>query len=84
MLKVGTVVKSLAGRDKDKLLSVVGESGNHILVCDGKERPLERPKQKNTRHLKPTGAVLEPAELETNRALRKALRRLNAEISGNN
>lgn len=84
MLKAGMVVKSLAGRDKDKLLAVIGENENHVLVCDGKERPVERPKHKNTRHLKPTGAFIEPAELETNRALRKALRRLNAEISGNN
>lgn len=84
MLKAGTVVRSLAGRDKDKLSAVIGERENRVLVCDGKERPLERPKQKNTRHIKPVGAVLEPGELETNRALRRALRRLNAEISGNN
>lgn len=84
MFRTGTVVKSLAGRDKDKLLAVTGESENYLLVCDGKERPVERPKRKNTRHLKSIGTVLEPADLETNRALRRALRRLNAEISGNN
>lgn len=84
MLTVGTVVRSLAGRDKARLLAIVGEKDGKALVCDGKERPLERPKTKNIRHIESVGVSLAPQELETNRVLRNALRRLNAEISGNN
>ncbi len=70
---VGRVVISNAGRDKTKLMVVVKETENYLLVCDGKERPVERPKRKNPKHLKPTKLYLEAHQLETNRALRKAL-----------
>ena len=83
MLEKGTVVRSLAGRDKDKLLAVVGGSEKSVLLCDGKERPIDRPKSKNIRHVEATQASLTQAELSTNRALRKALGRLSAEINGN-
>lgn len=83
MLEKGTVVKSLAGRDKGKLLAVVQSDENRIFVCDGKERPVDRPKSKNIRHVELVGASITEAETATNRALKKALRRLNAEINGN-
>ena len=83
MLERGRVVKSLAGRDKGYLLAVMREEGGMVLVCDGKERPVDRPKSKNIRHVEITQALLSEAEISTNRALRKALGRLNAEINGN-
>ena len=83
MLERGRVVISLAGRDKGKLLAVMQEEGNRVLICDGKERPVDRPKSKNIRHVEITQALLSEAEITTNRALRKALGRLNAEINGN-
>ncbi len=83
MLEKGTVVKSAAGRDKDKLLAVVGSENNRVLVCDGKERPVDRPKSKNIRHVELINASITDADMATNRALRKALARLNAEINGN-
>ena len=83
MLEKGTVVRSSAGRDKGKLLAIVGSEQKKVLVCDGKERPVERPKSKNIRHVEPTGALLSEAETATNRALKKALGRLNAENNGN-
>ena len=70
---VGRVVISHAGRDKTKLMVVVKETENYLLVCDGKERPVERPKRKNPKHLRLTKLYLEAHQLETNRALRKAL-----------
>ena len=70
---VGRVVISKSGRDKDKAMVIVKETENYLLVCDGKERPVERPKRKNPKHLKLTGTYLEAHQLETNRALRKAL-----------
>ena len=70
---VGRVVISSAGRDKTKVMVIVKETENYLLVCDGKERRLTRPKRKNPKHLKLTGTYLEAHQLETNRALRKAL-----------
>ena len=72
MLEKGSVVRSLAGRDKDRLLAVVAAEDGAVYVCDGKERPLERPKRKNPRHIEDTGFTLGTAA-ESNRALRKAL-----------
>ncbi len=72
-LKIGRVVRSKAGRDKDKYLAVIGFDGDKILVCEGKERPLERPKVKNLRHIEITDRILDEAEMSTNRRLKKAL-----------
>ncbi len=71
---VGRVVISKAGRDKNKAEVIVKETENYLLVCDGKERPVERPKRKNPKHLQLTNTYLEAHQLETNRALRKALK----------
>lgn len=83
MLERGTVVKSSAGRDKGRLLAVMQSESGRVLVCDGKERPVDRPKSKNIRHVEPIGASITEDQMATNRALKKALGRLNAEINGN-
>ena len=83
MLERGTVVRSLAGRDKDKLLAVMQVSENLVTVCDGKERPVDRPKSKNIRHVKEVGFTLTEQDTSSDRLLKKALARLNAEINGN-
>ena len=83
MLERGTAVISSAGRDKGKLLAVVQSDESRVLVCDGKERPVDRPKSKNIRHVESVGASFTEAEMATNRALKKAIARLNAEINGN-
>lgn len=83
MLERGKVVISLAGRDKGRLLAVMQVSGTQVFVSDGKERSVDRPKSKNIRHLCSVDASLSEEELRGNRALRKALGRLNAEINGN-
>ena len=75
---VGRVVISKAGRDKNKVAVIVKETENYLLVCDGKERPVERPKRKNPKHLKLTTFKLEAQQLETNRALRKALKQIGS------
>ncbi len=83
MLEKGKVIVSLAGRDKGRLLAVMQADKNRVLVCDGKERPIDRPKSKNIRHVGVTEASLSEDEMRGNRALQKALRRLSAEINGN-
>ena len=76
MLERGTVVCSTAGRDKGRLLAVVGTDNGWVFVCDGKERPLKRAKRKNPRHLMKTGYRLDEESLATDLMLRRALRQL--------
>ena len=74
--KRGQVVLSAAGRDKGALLAVTATTEEGVLVCDGKARPLERPKRKNPRHLLPTAQTLEEPAMATNRSLKRALREM--------
>lgn len=71
----GRIVLSAAGRDKGAFLLCVGEREGFLLVCDGKNRPLERPKRKNPRHVIMTDDRLPIEGERTNRALRRALSR---------
>ena len=70
---IGRIVCSKAGRDKDYFLVVVKTEGEYVYVSDGKERPLERPKRKNIKHLKFTNARLEENSFKTNKSLKKAI-----------
>lgn len=70
---IGMIVRSTAGHDKGELMLVVGFQGNMALICDGRQRPLERPKKKNPKHLKATSFVITEDEVATNRRLKKAL-----------
>ena len=69
----GRIVCSKAGRDKDYFMVVLSVEDGFVLVCDGKERPLERPKRKNIKHISLTNTVLDKNSYKTNKSLRKAL-----------
>ena len=70
---VGQIVCSASGRDKGYFMVIVGEDDRYVYVCDGKERPLERPKRKNAKHLKFTKTVMNQESFKTNKNLRKEL-----------
>ena len=70
----GSVVISKAGRDKGYYLAVMSITDDGVYVCDGKERPVERPKKKNPLHLATTRYVLTEEQTATNRSLNKALK----------
>ena len=74
MFKCQQVVLSLAGRDEGQLLAVVREDEHGVWLADGKRRPLERPKCKNPRHLRPLDIEIGREAMTTNRALRRAIR----------
>ena len=76
-LKRGQVIISQAGRDKGSLLVITGFEKDKVLVCDGKERPIERAKAKNPRHLGVTSMFIDESSMATNPKLRKTLRALN-------
>ena len=70
---VGRVVCSLSGRDKGYFMVVVGEDEKYFYLCDGKERPLERPKRKNKKHIALTNTVFDKNSYLTDKQLRKSL-----------
>lgn len=76
MLKRGSTVISLAGKDKGTLLVVLCTEGTTALTADGRKRRVQSPKRKNFRHLQDTGAILDDQSMATNREIRRALRRL--------
>ena len=48
-----------------------------IIVADGKERPLERPKRKNPKHLQKTNLTVDMAQM-TDKKLRRVLNDLRS------
>ena len=70
---IGRIVCSKSGRDKGYFLVVVKEEDGFLLVCDGKERPLSRPKRKSPKHLALTNTVLSEDSYSTDKSLRRAL-----------
>ena len=72
-LKIGAVVQSVRGRDEG-FFAVVRAEGKFAYLANGKQRPLEKPKKKNIRHLKDTGLALDQEKIQTNRRLKTALR----------
>lgn len=69
----GTVVRSAAGRDKGGFFVVLSSEGRYALLCDGKRRPLERPKKKKHIHLAATNTAVPEQSMGTNREIRRAL-----------
>lgn len=72
--KRGLLVRARAGRDKHGFFVVLSAENEFILICDGKSRPLERPKKKNRRHLATTNQVLPEEAMKTNREIRRGIR----------
>ncbi|MEG1773352.1 MAG: KOW domain-containing RNA-binding protein [Oscillospiraceae bacterium] len=77
-MRQGTVVISRAGHDQGDWFAVVGLEGDFAFLADGKARKLERPKRKRLRHLAKTLTVLDAADYQTDRQLRKTLSKLSA------
>ena len=73
-LEKGTVVYSLAGHDKGDFQVVVDFDDKYAKVCDGKYRPLERPKKMKLIHIKVTNTVLSEDSLKTNKSIRVSLK----------
>ena len=48
---ISDLVISTAGRDRGKLFYVIGEENDHLLLANGKDRLLDRPKRKKCKHV---------------------------------
>lgn len=79
--KRGCVVRSKAGRDRGNFLAVLAVEEDRLVVADGKERPIERPKRKNVRHVAGTLVRLDEETLEANGRLRRALAGMNGGVN---
>ena len=48
---ISDVVVSTAGRDTGEWFYVIGEDQTHLLLANGKDRPLDKPKRKKRKHV---------------------------------
>ncbi len=69
----GTIICSKAGRDSGSFMIVLGELNGKLLVADGKERPVDRPKLKSIKHVSLTTYTVTEEQMLTNRSIRHAL-----------
>ncbi len=77
---LGQIVKSKAGRDKDRYFVVIGfEKEQYLYIADGDLRKIDRPKKKKIKHLARTDIVLK----EIAEKLKKGRKITNAELSKN-
>ncbi|MBQ1992623.1 MAG: KOW domain-containing RNA-binding protein [Clostridia bacterium] len=78
-MKAGQIVKSTAGRDKNTFFVVTEVVGTYAVICDGKHRPLEKPKMKKLKHLSETAFTADLNQVKTNKEFRRVLHRFNFE-----
>ena len=76
----GSIVRSIAGRDKGDLFIVLSREAEFAYLANGELRKVDRPKKKKLKHLQGTNAVsefiqnkLETVGTVTNSEVRKAL-----------
>ena len=50
-LNISDVVVSTAGHDQGKLFYVIDEDANYLILANGKDRTLDKPKRKKRRHV---------------------------------
>ena len=70
------LVISTAGRDKGELFYVIAEEDAYLLLANGKDRPLDRPKRKKRKHVQ---KVLRP-ETRVAQKLMRGDKVLNGEL----
>lgn len=49
--KIGGIVKTLAGHDKDQLFVIIDKQGEYVYLVDGRVRTLQKPKKKKEKHI---------------------------------
>ena len=80
----GSIVRSIAGRDKGDLFIVLSREGDYAYLANGELRKVDRPKKKKLKHLQGSNSVsefiknkLETTGKVTNSEVRKALSEFN-------
>ena len=75
-IRISDVLVSNTGRDRGQMFYCVGFDGASVLLVNGKDRTLEKPKRKNTKHV---SKVLR-AETRVAGKLRSGDKVLNSEL----
>lgn len=75
-LVLGQVVKSKAGRDKDRYFVTIGCQGGFVILADGDLRKLDKPKKKKIKHVVKCSVILN----EVRDKLNNGKRITNAEL----
>jgi ribosomal protein L14E/L6E/L27E len=78
-LQCGQVVKSKAGRDKDKIFVIIELEGEYAYLVDGNLRRIEKPKHKKIKHIQPTNNIIQ----EIKDKLEKDMKVTNVDIRRN-
>jgi hypothetical protein len=78
--------KSKAGHDKDEIYFVYAEEGTDVILVNGRNRTIERPKKKRKKHIQPINRIpdevqeiLDAPEVLDDTAIRRALKRYQEE-----
>lgn len=72
-IRKGSVVISKSGHDKNRWFAVLDVTDNYVIISDGLNRPIEKPKKKNIMHLSVVKTVFGAEIISSNEKLRKAL-----------
>ena len=88
---VSDVVLSTTGRDKGKIFFVIGIEDDMLLLVNGKDRTLDKPKRKKQKHVQKVLRIetrvavkLQNGDKVLNSELRKELAFLGRELQSNN
>lgn len=60
--RFGQIIKSKAGRDKNKLFIIIDIKDEYLYVVDGNLRRIENPKKKKKKHIQPMHIVIDSIE----------------------
>ena len=61
---IGRFATSKAGHDKSQLYVIVAQEGDFVYLCDGRNKPLDKPKKKRKKHVQLINKSVEPSLLE--------------------
>jgi len=78
-MKTGQIVRSVAGRDKNRFFVITSVEDGYATICDGKQRPLDNQKRKKLIHLSKTNYSVNLADVKTNKEFKRVLHRFNYE-----
>ena len=88
---VSDVVLSTTGRDMGKMFYVIDVDGDYLLLANGKDRTLDKPKRKKQKHVQKVlrsetrvAVKLQNGDKVLNSELRKELAFLGRELQSNN
>ena len=88
---ISDVVVSTAGRDQGDWFYVIGEEPNFLMLANGKDRPLDKPKRKKRKHVQKVlrsetrvAEKLRSGDKVLNSELRRDLAFLASQMQANN